>query len=309
MFQWTCCLAQTRQLNHRLKKSTVALLSLATSLLISVGGSFPAFSATTDNPVFFQINYQGEQAYLLGSIHVGKDDFYPLNHTIEHAFSASDALVIEADMAKADVPALLQEYGKASPKVSEQTQQVLSDFCPKNAQLCTAIAPFAPWLQASQIGLVRFGQLGLRADKGVDLTFVANKGDKPLYQLESVAFQFKLLSSFSTQTQLDMVKEAIKVSDSEMKGLINAWRSGDEKQLSMLMDDPESMSAEVIEKLLLQRNHSMAAGIETLMMKHKGEQLFIVVGAGHLVGRQSVPSLLQSTGMTVKKCHQQQCGE
>ncbi|QBF82490.1 TraB/GumN family protein [Shewanella maritima] len=283
---------------NRLLKAFSALVCVA---------SLQVIAAPSDNPVFYQVNYQGEQAYLLGSVHVGKADFYPLNAKIEQAFADSDALVIEADVTKADVGSLLAKHGQITPSQKAKTDKILQGYCQPQMQLCQAISGFAPWLQASQIGLLRFAQLGFQAEQGVDLTLVARNGDKDLIELESVEFQFELISSFSEQTQYKMVEEAAYVEDVEMLALIAAWRKGDDKQLAKLMEDPQAVTNELLDKLLWQRNHTMAAKIKQLMIEHKGKQLFIVVGAGHLVGQQAIPGLLNTKGMQLKACHRNEC--
>ncbi|WP_394130249.1 TraB/GumN family protein [Shewanella maritima] len=263
-------------------------------------------SATT-NPVFYKVTKQGNTAYLLGSIHVGNTDFYPLTPVIESTFTASDALVIEADITKANVAQLLQRFGMIEPDMMAKANQVTAKYCQDKQVICQSLQGFAPWLQASQISMARFAQLGYLPDHGVDLFLQARHGTKPLYELESVAFQFDLISSFSEQTQLTMLDEAVNASDEEMLALINAWRQGDKLQLANIMEGQAADSDELLEKLLWQRNHSMAAKIEQLMTQHSGKQLFIVVGAGHIVGRQAIPDLLKQQGFTLTQCQEKLC--
>jgi uncharacterized protein YbaP (TraB family) len=45
-----------------------------------------AIAAPSITPLFFQVDYQGKTAWVLGSFHVGKADFYPLPTQIDQAF-------------------------------------------------------------------------------------------------------------------------------------------------------------------------------------------------------------------------------
>lgn len=56
--------------------------SHANRLVQTIGASIMAIwvwssAVAADTPPFYQINYQGKTAYLLGSIHVGQPDFLP----------------------------------------------------------------------------------------------------------------------------------------------------------------------------------------------------------------------------------------
>ena len=269
--------------------------------------SFCAVAAPEDKPPFYKVTWHGQQAFLLGSIHVGKADFYPMATQIEQAFAKSTALVIEADIEKADTVSLLAQYGSASAKLQEQAQLATSNYCQQMQPLCAAIKPLAPWLQAAQISMVRFANLGYSAQQGVDVTFSAKRQSKALLELESVAFQFELISSFKDKTQLQMLDEAINATDAEMTGLIQAWRTGNEAELAAIMAQQAGDEDELLSKLLWQRNHTMSEKMLVMMQQQSDQQLFFVIGAGHLVGQQNIPDLLRQQGAQVQACWKYSC--
>ncbi|MBB1390301.1 TraB/GumN family protein [Shewanella sp. SG44-6] len=269
---------------------------------------FGSTSATAlDSPVFYKIEYQQQQAYLLGSIHIGRQDFYPLGQHIESAFKQADALVVEADISQGDTGALLQQYGALSADIAADVNATRQVYCQSHQSLCQALAPYAPWLQSAQISMGRYAQLGYSADQGVDAYFMANRSDKALVELESMQFQFELISSFSTATQMQMLDDSINVSDAEMLDLIYAWRQGDASALATIMESQAGDANELLEKLLWQRNHTMTQKIIQLLQQRNYKQLFIVVGAGHIVGQQAIPDLLKQQGATVTPCTFLQC--
>ncbi|MGL4898619.1 MAG: TraB/GumN family protein, partial [Shewanella sp.] len=133
-------------------------------------------------------------------------------------------------------------------------------------------------------------------------------GALPVFELETAASQFQLLASFDSHVQWSMVREAIRVSDAELLALIQAWRSGDEAALDKLMQEQFAGDVQLVDKLLWQRNHTMAAGIVQLLSADTiPKPLFIVVGAGHVVGDNSVVQLLRQAGATVTACWSAPC--
>lgn len=311
----------TRKTHHsvNMNRLMLAILSLNTSRLMNISKytlliilvsffiSPRLYAAQDDKPPFYKVTWKNQQAYLLGSIHVGKADFYPMAPQIELAFEQSAALVLEADVNKADTMGLLQQYGYAEAALLQQAKQVTIEYCQTMQPFCVAIQQFAPWLQAAQISIMRFTALGYSADQGVDVTFAANRQSKPLFELESVAFQFELISSFSRQSQIQMLDEAVNATDAEMLELIAAWRNGDEKQLANIMEHQAGESDELLSKLLWQRNHTMSDKMLVLMQQKAQQPLFFIIGAGHLVGQQNIPLLLRKQGATVQDCWQQSC--
>ncbi|MCL1114900.1 TraB/GumN family protein [Shewanella basaltis] len=285
-----------RQLHRNTKQLFTLLLCLS---------ALPAVAV--DSPIFYKIEYQQQRAYLLGSIHIGQANFYPLAQHIESAFNQSDALAVEADITQGNMAALLQQYGGLSPDIAADVDHTRKEYCQRNQAMCQAIAPYAPWLQSTQISVNRFAALGYSAEQGVDAYFTANIKDKALIELESIEFQFELISSFSDATQIQMLDDAINASDAEMLDLIHAWRQGDAKALAQIMEAQAGESDEFLEKLLWQRNHSMTHKIIELLQNKAQKQLFIVVGAGHIVGQQAIPDLLKQQGATVTRCTLFQC--
>ncbi|MCL1050106.1 TraB/GumN family protein [Shewanella abyssi] len=293
---------------------------LATSIqkaLLSIVAAFYLFAAQiasaapTDKPPFYQVSFQGQTAYLLGSIHIGKTDFYPFADQIEKAFAKSKALVVEADVRDANVPALLQKYGATKLPIDDKTKGVLASYCKDKARLCAALSSYAPWLQSMQLSIGRYSALGYSALYGVDSVLVAQADNRPVYELESTEFQFELLSSFSPETQWEMVREAIEAPDEDMLKLISAWRRGDETELADLMEGEmlREGNTEMVERMLWNRNKGMAEKMVELMSSSTTVQpLFVVVGAGHLVGSKSVQSYLKSLGVSSQNCWQTSCG-
>lgn len=280
-------------------------------LLVGLFSSTQIRAAVTDKPPFYQINYQGKTAYLLGSIHVGREDFYPMAPQIEAVFAKAGALVVEVDVTQTDVVSLIRRYGLMPQQQDEATAQRMARFCQSNQAICSALKPYSPWMQAMQLGVMRFDALGYQAQWGVDQILTQKNGQRPVIELESSEFQFELMASFAPQVQWEMVLEAIEAPDEEMLALITAWRAGDEAAIDQLMvgqmQQGDDMS--LIDKMLWQRNQAMSRKIADLMTRDTTPApLFIVVGAGHVVGDKSIVAIMrQQFKAQLQNCWQQAC--
>lgn len=281
---------------------------LIPALIVLSSMASVSYAAQGDKPSFYQLSYQGKTAYLLGSIHVGRKDFYPLPKEIEKRFHQASALVLEADVSQADTMALIREYGIKPAEMDAETQSVMKQYCLSRAALCQALQSYAPWLQATQIEMLRFAEMGYQAEQGVEMYLMEHRGPKKILELESTEFQFKLLASFSLDAQWGMLRDAIDSSRDDMQGLVSAWRTGDDAALVKLMlDKMEPDDMEFVSKILWQRNEGMAKRIVALLSDPSTPEMFIAVGGLHLVGEKSLPEYLQAQGVSLTQCWQQKC--
>ena len=79
--------------------------------------------------------------------------------------------------------------------------------------------------------------------------------------------------------------------------LAAAWRTGDTATMEKLMTDGFDEAPAIAERLLYERNRNWIAPIERCLAEDA--RCFIVVGAAHLVGSESVVALLRARGHTV----------
>jgi len=264
----------------------------------------PVWGAVDDKPPFFSFNFQGKTVHLLGSIHVGQADFYPLPAPVAQAFEQAGALVVEADVTnpQTDMMALLRQYAMEPMTPGKETLAALAQFCDGKANLCQQLAAMSPWLQATQITLMRFAEAGLEAQYGVDQHLLEHHGDKKILELESIGFQFKLMHELPAATQWSMVDDALAMEDEQIRTMIASWRQGDTQTLQALLEqDMGGNDARLHQLLLTDRNRNMA---DTLMRMlgaaDTPDHLFVVVGAAHLLGEQSLPYWLARQGVQIE---------
>lgn len=258
----------------------------------------------------------GHTVYLLGSIHVGAPDFYPLPNEIEQAFAASKKLVVEVDtdnVGALQMQGLLMEKGMykdgdtLADHVAPETLTKFRAYCQKNNLPAAVLERFRPWASAMTITMTEVQNEGFRADLGIDEHFMkaAKKANKPVLELESAASQIELLAGFGPELEEQFLLSTLEDAG-EGKALMDeatkAWKAGDADQLKELMIDRPARESpqmkKVNEKLLDDRNGKMAEKVEGYL-KDGGGPYFVVVGAGHLVGEKGLVRVLGGKGYQV----------
>lgn len=253
-------------------------------------------------------------SYLLGSVHLGTDDLYPLPAKIEEAYESSSFLVVEANILAVEEEELFSlmhsfainpGFRSVEQYISEEEyamlQQVLAELGLDIAQLSFC----RPWYLANLITSLRFINAGFNPDLGIDVYFLQKAGgNKDILELESLEFQFMLFSELPPELEHLYLREALTTSREEFaektRRLLEAWKTGDTGLLEEISFSKEKDAAyqEFYKRLISQRNVAMVAKIEEYMKKGTA---FIVVGAAHLVGEDGIVELLRKRGYTVRQ--------
>ncbi|WP_346836753.1 TraB/GumN family protein [Microbulbifer sp. SAOS-129_SWC] len=275
-----------------------------------------AAGAAEDKGLFWHAQKGEHEIYLLGSVHMATKDFYPMRQQILQAYRDSDALVVEADILAAEKdPALQQKIMQES--LYQGKRSLRDDLSPE------VYGKLQKWLQQRQLpeplfvrqrpafamitlSMVEMKARGLDPSLGIDRHFLklAKSDGKPVVELEGVMKQLQVLNGLGepdllleqTLAQLDDIGTFI-------PKLTSAWKTGDSDALYHLIiaDDlaehPEYRP--VYETLFFNRNQHMAAGIRKASAAHPS--VFVIVGAGHLVGEDSVIQRLKSKGYKVQQ--------
>ncbi|GLS82407.1 TraB/GumN family protein [Paraferrimonas haliotis] len=274
-------------------------------LLFLTGISVQA--APTDKPPFYRLQINGSTTYLLGSIHVGKADMYPMASVIERKLEDADGIVLEVLLEQANMVDLVQRYGMGAQDIDRELLNKRQAFCKNYATQCASIPYLKAWMQASVITMIRFGEQGLTPEYGVETWVSANYPEHKRYQLESTEFQFQLFSGLSNELQQLMLQDALEADEQELSALVEVWRSGNEADFLELIEDGFSNNRELMDAVLTERNYGMAAELSRLLDSNKQQKLVVIVGAAHLVGPESLPDIFKKRGAIVSSCWKVDC--
>lgn len=267
--------------------------------------------AADDRGLFYRVG----NVYLLGSVHMGKADFYPLRATITDAFNASDTLVVEVDVGAIEPVQLgnwITAHGTypAGESLRDHLQPAtwkrLETYL-KNHHIDPAlIAGQKPGLAITTLSVLQMQSIGFSSDLGIDGYFLqqARTRHKAIVELESLEQQLTLLSELPNADLL--VNQTLDEADALpelMDGLIAAWKAGDAARLEQLLlrdslrEHPEYRP--LFEQLYTRRNHAMTARIKTMLQSR--QRCFVVVGAAHLLGSDGIVELLKKAGQRVEQ--------
>lgn len=254
--------------------------------------------------------------FLLGSIHAGTADLYPLPRPIEEDFGKSSVLVEEIDLGRQD-PAqlrrLMLEKGLYPPDdrldnhISAETRLALQKYLQRIGQSPAAFARMKPWLVAVLVGLTTIEAGGISGKYGIDAHFAqeAAAAHKPTDALESARYQLDLLSNLPADLQDAMLLSALNDAQQgagEAATLLAAWRTGNARPIEELIAQDERKYPRlkpVYDALLPARNRRMADKIATYL--DTANSYFVVVGVGHLIGRQGIVALLRDRKYQVER--------
>jgi len=287
--------------------------SLAAAILSLVVGLASPAGQARDRSILWAVDGAHNTVYLLGSIHVLRAGDSALTETAERAYEDAEQLVMEIDLDDpelADPVALLDAMREAALLPAGQTlREVLgSDYAAirdrarQSGVDLEPLEPFAPWFVATLLLQVELAKRGFLPELGIEhqLAGRAIADGKPIQGLETAEDQFAVLAGLSLPEQkrfLLMTLEESADLDEQIADLLGAWRSGDTAALGRALSDEFESFPELYRPLTEDRNRAWIDDLVELLDDR--DDYLVVVGALHLVGRNSVVDLLRQRGYTV----------
>ncbi|SEL16557.1 TraB/GumN family protein [Paenibacillus sp. OK003] len=260
----------------------------------------------------WEVEHDGNTVYLVGSMHIADDSFYPLRQEFEEAFAEADYLGVEIDISKAADEAqqklimdkgMYQDGTTLKDHVSKETYAKLGGILKQSGLEANALDAFKPWVAETTISSLKSVKAGYEASAGIDLYFIQKAVERklPVLELESYESQLGMFDHFSKELQeknLNAVLDNFGVLDDSVDQMAEMWKTGDDQGLleftNSMVVDPEYNKA-----MLIDRNIGMADQIDGYLKSDKKEEYFIVVGAGHFLGKDGVIQLLKDKGYNV----------
>ena len=273
-------------------------------------------------PLFYKISDKNNTTiYLLGSIHAADDTIYPLNDTIMNSFNDSDYLAVEVDTLSLqnnfDLSLKLAEkmmYNDSTTiknHIGDELYNKMVKFLKEKKSYSSLYDNYKPVFFESLFENLIINDAMLKSESGIDTYFLslASENNKKILEVESAEFQYNLLLNTPLELDKIMIEEYIDNYDlnvSQMKDLYELWKKGDKEQLENILINSESQNATEEEKklmenynqsLIIDRNYGMANVLENYF--EKKQNVFCVVGLGHVIGDEGIINLLQKRGYDV----------
>ena len=257
---------------------------------------------------------KGAQAtvYLFGTVHALDKDHPWRSSKIDAAIQQSQTLWLEIpnpDDAAALQPMMLQlGFDMVHPLSSKLTPDQLTKLKKAAAVIPggeAMLEPMKPWLAGMMISLTPVLQAGYDPESAVELQLKPDftKANKPVKGFETAEQQIHYFADLSEKAQLDFLVSELDDSDKavdQFKELVAAWYAGNlEKMEGINNADLRAKHPDLFQILVVKRNQNFTAQIEEML---KGEGVsFVAVGAGHMVGKDGVPAMLEKQGYKVTR--------
>lgn len=305
------------------RKSIFLIITIFTLIVFSACGKKEIVKEDNEiTPLFYKISDKNNTTiYLLGSIHAADDTIYPLNDTIMNSFNDSDYLAVEVDTLSLqnnfDLSLKLAEkmmYNDSTTiknHIGDELYNKMVNFLKEKKSYSSLYDNYKPVFFESLFENLIINDAMLKSESGIDMYFLslASENNKKILEVESAEFQYNLLLNTPLELDKIMIEEYIDNYDlnvSQMKDLYELWKKGDKEQLENILINSESQNATEEEKklmenynqsLIIDRNYGMANVLENYF--EKKQNVFCVVGLGHVIGDEGIINLLQKRGYDV----------
>jgi uncharacterized protein YbaP (TraB family) len=262
---------------------------------------------------------------LFGTIHVPDARVLALPPAVRQAFDRADRVVTEipldagrqAELAAAlmlpDGQRLRAIIGEARfARLERRVSAALAPTAPEVAPLVAGMLDrLKPWAALAQLATLEYlpDLLAGRTSLDAQLYADATAAGKKVGGLETVAEQAGTFDVFSSAEQATLLDEAL--DDLEQPGqrvtgaqLVEWYLSGNDEKLASALGqgagDP-ALARKFEAEVLVKRNVRMADRIDALRRDAPAEDVFVAVGALHLVGSDNLPQLLQARGYQLSR--------
>lgn len=277
-----------------------------------------------EGPILYKAtDADGDAVWLFGSIHVGREDFYPLPGYITQAFDESEALAVEVNVNEQDTSSsimnatklIYKDFSKISDHIDAETYSKAVQYLTDAGIYSSLFDYYKPVMWSSIIEIIAAEKAGADTTLGVDVHLIseADSCGKEILEIETADSQIDLLAGFSDELQEYMLKDTLMHMESEQETaegfneLIELWQSGDEEAFeAYLSTDYDSITEEerllvdeYNKEMLTDRNVIMADFAEDIL--RQGKTVFICVGAAHVIGDGGIADILTERGYTVRR--------
>ncbi len=285
----------------------------ALAWLVFASGLIAPVADGRDRHTLWTVEGQQNTVYLLGSIHVLRPGDRGLPQVAEDAYEDAEQLIMEIDMddlLSGDVSSLLRLMQEmAMLPEGESLQETLGhDYASINERArrsgldLAMFDRFAPWFVATTLLQMELTRRGFSPELGVEQSIAARAvaDGKPIRGLETAQQQFSILADLPMPLQkrfLMMTLEDTEDLDAQLDELLDAWYAGDSAALAGLLSEEYEAFPELYGPLTEDRNRAWVTQLVELL--DDPDDYLVVVGALHLVGRNSVVDLLEKRGFEV----------
>ncbi|MFT5924485.1 MAG: hypothetical protein ACI9LE_001484 [Paraglaciecola sp.] len=282
----------------------IKVLILSTSLLLSLSLQAAAV---------WKVSNDQHSLYIGGTIHVLTPEDYPLAKEYDLAYQAADKVIFETDMEAVSSPEFGQKMmdqmmysdGTTINKVLQpDTYKALAIHLSSRQIPMQAFASHKPSLLAISLTFIELQAMGYTSE-GVDMFFanMAKDQEKEQGWLETPDEQLAFMANLGGDDPNSMIEytlKDIKKMPEMFAKLHSTWLTGDMQGMADVGITPfKADYPDIYQDLLVTRNNNWLPKIISMLNDQPIE--FILVGALHLAGPDSVLAKLKAKGYKIEK--------
>jgi hypothetical protein len=279
----------------------------------SLLSSFQVDSDAAEKKSLWRIRSKSNVVYLLGSVHYLKSENYPLAEVMEAAFRDAHRVVFEINMESAQgsqtqqLMAFKGLYTDGTTLKDHVTPETYAQADKEFQRLGLDIQifnQFKPWFTALSLLAVKLQALGFDPSQGIDFYFSrkAKQEKKETSGLETLEYQFDLFDKLPQRVQEALLLQSLSGGESTeaaVNAVVKAWAAGDLQALDTLLLRDWREYPELYQSLVVERNRAWLPKIESYLAQN--ENTLVVVGAGHLAGKDGLIEMLKARGYSVEQ--------
>ncbi len=251
--------------------------------------------------------------YFGGTVHILKAENFPLPSEYDKAYAASDKLVFESDIEGMQSPAFQQQMmskvvltdgTSLQTRLNQDTYAALKTYLDSKGMPILNFNSLKPSMVALTITMLEYQANGFDQD-GVDKTFStkAKADGKPVEWFESVDEQLAFIVNLGGDDDNAIINYTLDEIDNLptlIDDMLVSWKAGDLQKLNdTIVEEMAISSPQMYDDLIVQRNNNWMPKIMRMLGDKPTE--FVLVGAAHLAGKDSIFAKLEAKGYKVTK--------
>lgn len=263
-------------------------------------------------PALWRVSAGERTVWLFGSVHLLPEGGFSVEGRLGDALAGVDRVCLEIDTDATDeATEATVTLGRAVDPEGRELFELLGPEADRVRAAAEdagvpieALAMFEPWFAGITVSVLALQQHGYDVQHGVEqvIQAAARREGKPGCGLETLDGQLEMLDSLSPELQAEILLQAIEEAaniEEQIGPMISAWQAGDEAGLEDSLEEDFGDYPELAETLIFRRNERWAGQVEEML--DGDEDVLLVVGAMHLVGKRGLPALLRARGLKVER--------
>jgi uncharacterized protein YbaP (TraB family) len=310
---------QTPRNNWRMRLAVLAAVIVAVFFVVfgARGAQAPAVQPAPEaerregGPALWVVRDRDTTIWLFGTFHIMDESEDWFAGEIKDAFDGSQELVLEADIPidaaalAARTQPLIRRYAvdpqgrTISARLTAEQNRVLDAALETVGVRPGSYDRMEPWFINMNLARALGRRAGAGIEGGAETVLRRAAGRRMRFRaLETMEDQFRLFDGLPEEGQLAQLRTMLdnwEAIGTQLPRMLSVWKRGDAELLDRILNAGLRQDPGLRRALLEDRNRAWAAWVARRL--ERPGTVFMAVGAGHLVGADSVQSLLRERGI------------